>query len=72
VWGRDEDSDVATGMVEDIATKLVSSDIISNYDYTTMVPQGTDRFSLDQKVQQWRESAEERLEEIRSTRLWVP
>ena len=59
-------------MVEDVATKLVSSDIISNYDYTTMVPQGTDRFSLDQKVAQWRESAEERLEELRSTRLCVP
>ena len=72
VWGRDEDEDVAAGMVEDVATKLVSSDIISNYDYTTMVPQGTDRFSLDQKVAQWRESAEERLEELRSTRLWVP
>ncbi|MAH46548.1 hypothetical protein CMI37_12025 [Candidatus Pacearchaeota archaeon] len=72
VWGRDEDSDVATGLVEDITTKLVSSDIISNYDYTTMVPQGTDRFSLDQKVQQWRESSEERIEELRTTRLWVP
>ena len=37
-----------------------------------MVPQGTDRFSLDQKVAQWRESAEERLEELRSVRVWVP
>jgi len=72
VWGRDEDDDVASGQVEDITTKLVSADIISNYDYTTMVPQGTDRFSLDQKVAQWRESAEERLEELRSVRVWVP
>ena len=72
VWGRDEDDDVASGMVEDITTKLVSADIISNYDYTSMVPQGTDRFSLDQKVAQWRESAEERLEELRSVRVWVP
>jgi len=72
VWGRDEDDDVASGMVEDITTKLVSADIISNYDYTTMIPQGTDRFSLDQKVAQWRESADERLEELRSVRVWVP
>ena len=72
VWGRDFDEDVASGQVEDITTKLASADIISNYDYTTMVPQGTDRFSLDQKVNYWRESADERLEELRSVRLWVP
>ena len=72
VWGRDFDEDIASGQVEDITTKLVSSDLISNYDYTTMVPQGTDRFSLDQKVSNWRESADERLEELRSVRLWVP
>ena len=72
VWGRDFDEDIASGMVEDITTKLVSSDLISNYDYTTMVPQGTDRFSLDQKVASWRETADERLEELRSVRLWVP
>jgi len=72
VWGRNTEDDVATGLVEDITTKLVASDIISNYDYTTIVPQGTDRYSLEQKVSYWRESAEERLEELRSTRMWVP
>ena len=72
VWGRDFDEDIASGMVEDITTKLVSADIISNYDYTTMVPQGTDRYSLEQKVNYWRENADERMEELRSVRLWVP
>ena len=72
VWGRDFDEDNASGMVEDITTKLASADIISNYDYTTIVPQGTDRYSLEQKVNYWRENAEERLEELRSVRLWVP
>ena len=72
VWGRDFDEDVASGMVEDITTKLASADIISNYDYTTIVPQGTDRYSLEQKVNFWRENADERLEELRSVRLWVP
>ena len=72
VWGRDFDEDIASGMVEDITTKLVSADIISNYDYTQMVPQGTDRFALEQKVTYWRESSDERLEELRSVRLWVP
>ncbi len=28
--------------------------------------------SLEQKVNYWRESAEERMEELRSVRLWVP
>ena len=72
VWGRDFDEDVAAGQVEDITTKLVAADLISNYDYTMMVPKGTDRFSLDQKVAGWRETADERLEELRSVRLWVP
>ena len=72
VWGRDFDEDIAAGMVEDITTKLASADIISNYDYTTIVPQGTDRYSLEQKVNYWRESAEERMEELRSVRVWVP
>ena len=72
VWGRDFDEDIASGMVEDITTKLASADIISNYDYTAIVPQGTDRYSLEQKVNYWRENAEERIEELRSVRLWVP
>ena len=72
VWGRDFDEDIASGMVEDITTKLASADIISNYDYTTLVPQGTDRYSLEQKVNYWRENADERIEELRSVRLWVP
>jgi len=70
--GRDFDEDIASGQVEDITTKLVSADVISNYDYTTMVPQGTDRYSLEQKVNYWRENADERLEELRTMRLWVP
>ncbi len=72
VWGRDFDEDVAAGQVEDIITKLASADIISNYDYTNIVPQGTDRFALEQKVNFWRENADERMEELRSVRMWVP
>jgi|6_EtaG_2_1085325.scaffolds.fasta_scaffold06585_4 hypothetical protein len=75
VWGTDQDDgmyNVSYGQVEDIATKFVSADVISNYDYTTMIPQGTDRFSLEQKVTYWRESADERLEELRGVRVWVP
>jgi len=72
VWGRDIDFDDRSEMVKDVAIKLTAADIISNYDYTTLVPQGTDRFSLEQKVNYWRESAEERLEELRAIRVWVP
>ena len=72
MWGRDFDEDVAAGQVEDIITKLASADIISNYDYTNIVPQGTDRFALEQKVNFWRENADERMEELRSVRMWVP
>ena len=72
IWGRDLDFDDRGEMVKDITIKLVSADIISNYDYTTLVPQGTDRFSLEQKVNFWRESAEERLEELRAVRIYVP
>ena len=72
IWGRDIDFDDRAEMVKDIVIKMVSADIIYNYDYTTMVPQGTDRFSIEQKVNYWRESAEERLEELRAIRAFVP
>ena len=71
VWGKDE-LDERYYMAKDIATKLTTADLLSSYDFTTMIPQGTDRFSLDQRIEQWRESAEERLEELRSLRTWVP
>ena len=75
IWGTDTDDDmynVSFGQVEDITTKFVAADIITNYDYTNIIPQGTDRYSLEQKVSQWRESSEERLEELRKVRVWVP
>jgi len=75
IWGTDSDDsmyNVGYGQVEDITTKFVAADIITNYDYTTLIPQGTDRYSLEQKVSQWRESSEERLEELRAVRVWVP
>jgi len=75
IWGTDSDDNmynVGYGQVEDITTKFVAADVITNYDYTTLIPQGTDRYSLEQKVSQWRESSEERLEELRKVRVWVP
>ena len=75
IWGTDTDDDmynISFGQVEDITTKFVAADIITNYDYTNIIPQGTDRYSLEQKVSQWRESSEERLEELRKVRVWVP
>ena len=71
VWGKDELDD-RYYLAKDIATKLTVVDLLSSYDFTAMIPSGTDRFSLDQRIEQWRESAEERLEELRSLRTVIP
>lgn len=71
VWGRDIDVEERGGMVRDIATKFVAADILSNYDYTTLIPQGSDRFSLEGKIEYWRSEAENRLEELRPMRSYI-
>ncbi len=71
IWGKDIDFDDRASMVKDITVKLVASDLLSNYDWTILVPQGTDRFSIEQKITYWREEGTERLEELRPLRSWV-
>ena len=71
IWGKDIDFDDRAFMVRDLTTKLVAADLLSNYDFTQLIPQGTDRFALEQKINYWREEGTERLEELRPLRTWT-
>ena len=71
IWGKDIDFDDRAYMVRDIATKLTAVDVLSSYDFTALVPQGTDRYSIEARIQRWSEDADERLEELRPLRMWV-
>ena len=71
IWGKDIDFDDRAFMVRDIATKLVAADILSSYDYTAFIPEGTDRFGIERRIERWTTDAEERLEELRPLRMFV-
>ena len=71
IWGKDE-LDERYYMAKDIATKLTVADVWSSYDFSTLIPSGTDKFSIDQRIERWTEDAEERLEELRSLRVYTP
>jgi|TARA_R110000744_G_scaffold29982_4_gene71215 hypothetical protein len=71
IWGRDIDRDeMHGGTITDIATKLAASDIVNNADFSVMMIMGaaTDKVSLDQKIQNWKEENDEKLESMRG---WV-
>lgn len=71
IWGRDELDD-RYYMAKDVATKLVVADIWSSYDLGALLPQGSDRFGVDSRIERWTSDSEERLEELRPLRLFVP
>ena len=71
LWGKDIDFDMRAYMVRDVATKLAVVDLLSSYDFTNFIPEGTDRFSIESRIERWANDAEERLEELRPLRTWV-
>lgn len=71
IWGKDIDFDDKAFIVRDITVKLTAVDLLSNYDWSILTTQGTDRFSLEQRIQYWREESNERIEELRPIRSWV-
>ena len=71
VWGKDLDFDDRGYMVQDILVKLTAADLLSSYDFTNLIPQGTDRFSIESRIQRWTEDANERLEELRPVRVFT-
>ena len=71
VWGKDIDFDVRGGMVSDIATHFAAAEILRSYDYTALIPEGTDRYAVEARINDWYEDAQERLEELRPLRMFV-
>ena len=70
IWGRDE-LDSRYHMAKDAAIKLAVVDILASHDWTNLIPQGGNAYSIDQRIQSWREEAMERVEDLKSLRTFV-
>jgi hypothetical protein len=64
IYGKDKEYDSEFRIVEDIATKLVSADLLKHHDYSAMVVSGTNIVQMTDKVRINGEEAESRLEEL--------
>ena len=65
--GRDINTDYRQGgIVQDIAKKLASIDIVRSSDFGNLVVSGTDRVQLAQKIDGWQEEIDDRLDSLRS------
>ena len=54
------------GMVNDITKKLAALDVLHNYDYTILLPSGTDKIALERKSDLWRAEVDDVMESLRS------
>ena len=64
-WGFDFSIHPQAGVIEDVATKIAAIDIITNMDMTSLTVSGTDKISLDRKIEIWNEQISDAIEELR-------
>jgi len=61
--GRDINTDITQGgIVQDVCKKLAAIDVIRNADFGQIAVSGMDRVSLSERVQQWQEECEDRID----------
>jgi len=61
--GRDINTDITQGgIVQDVCKKLAAIDVIRNADFGQMAVSGMDRVTLSERVQQWQEECEDRID----------
>ena len=64
-WGKNWWTDKRAQRVQNLASKMVALDTISNHDYTPMLKAGLDRVSLDRKIDMWEREVENELDGLR-------
>jgi hypothetical protein len=64
VYGRDPEVDKEFFIVEDIATKMASIDILKHHDYSGMIVSGSDKVDLNSKIRFLEDEVEMRLDEL--------
>ncbi|MFH1547227.1 MAG: hypothetical protein ABIC57_01955 [bacterium] len=69
LFGRDINGDREQGgMVWDLAKKMASVDVLQNHDYSILAVSGSDKVTMDRKIENWKIEIEEKLESLIS---WV-
>ena len=56
------DNEREGGLVNDVTKKMAAIDVLQNYDYTTMLPSGVDKMSLERKSDLWRAEIDNSIE----------
>ena len=54
------------GMVQDIAKKLAAMDVMRSSDFGNLAVSGMDRVSMSEKMQQWQEETDDRLDYMKA------
>lgn len=65
IHGKDYDRDEQAQIIWDIATKLAAIEVYTSHDYSILIASGSDKVSLDRKIEMWRIDAEEKMEQLR-------
>ena len=53
------------GVVWDIAKKLAAVDVFTNTDFSVLTVSGSDKVTMDRKIDLWRAETDDRLEKLR-------
>lgn len=65
LYGRNQDMDEREGfLVYDMARKLAAIDVWNNHDYTVLAPSGVDNVSMSDKIRNWKEEIDMKLESV--------
>lgn len=58
------------GIVFDITQKLVAIDVFQSHDYGILAVSGADKVNLSQKIENWKQEVEDKLESLRSWQVF--
>lgn len=65
IWGNDIDTAIEGRMIEELCTKMTAVDIFRSHDYSILTVSGSDRVTLDRKIDQWTMEIEEDIESLK-------
>jgi hypothetical protein len=69
-WGRDPENCGEMYIAEDIATKMVASDLLRHADFSHLIVSGSDKVSYSEKIRFLEEDVDRKLTELQGVTLW--